>query len=258
MSAIRTLAAAVTAGLPLERAIQVSAVPDGEERAIVDTIIDFARHTGVPRAGVLAALADSVDASERRARAITTGSASARQTARILTLLPFATAIGAQSFGFDVFAVVTSTPLGWACLVVGTALAVVAQWWMRRIREELFNPAPHVGLILDLAAGVARTSAVSPSTVERLRHLAVAWGTVAEMEVIDSCRRLSRETGVPISGLLAVSAATKRHRAHDRVAEELELLPGKLLAPVGACLFPAFVVMTVIPVVASMMSGWSN
>ncbi|MEY4477625.1 MAG: hypothetical protein RJA31_1129, partial [Actinomycetota bacterium] len=38
------------------------------------------------------------------------------------------------------------------------------------------------------------------------------------------------------------------------VEHALELLPGRLLGPVGVCLFPAFIATTVIPVVVSMVT----
>ena len=258
MTAIRTLAAALDAGLPLERALEISAISDHADRKIVSAILEFARHTGAPRATSLGSVADARDFSERCDRAVTTGSATARQTTRILALLPFATAIGAQVFGFDVVTVLVSTPLGWVCLALGAGLSLIAQWWMRRIRESLFRPAVNVGLVMDLAAGVARTSALTPSVLDRLRDLATVWNTTTEIEDVMRSQRLARETGVPIAGLLEVFASTARHRVHVRVLDEIELLPGKLLAPVGACLFPAFVVMTVIPIVASMASSWSR
>lgn len=257
MSAVRTLAAALGAGLPLDIALGLGGGL-GDERTVVDDIVEFAKHTGVPRVAALTALADSLDERERRERAIETGTASARQTARILAVMPAATVIGAQLFGFDVVTVLVGTPIGWACLGFGAALSVIAWWWMRRIRESLYRPAIHAGLVVDLAAGIAQSTSITEPRRLALRRIAESWGTGSECGVIDDYRSLSRETGVPVVGLLAVEAGQIRRRAHARVLHELELLPGRLLPPIGACLFPAFVVTTVIPVVVTMATGFTR
>jgi pilus assembly protein TadC len=57
---------------------------------------------------------------------------------------------------------------------------------------------------------------------------------------------------VPVSHLLSIAAAQSRADAQHRVSYAIELLPTKLLAPVGTLLLPAFVITTVIPVVASL------
>ena len=258
MSAIRTLAAALSAGLPMDRAKALCVLTDKTQRTAVEQILDFAHHTGAPRNAALNALADSVDSARARDRAVSTGSAAARQTSRILTALPLATTAGAQLFGFDVVVTLLSTPLGWGCVAIGTGLSFVAHRWMNRIQRMLVRPPVHTGLVLDLSAAVARTSGLTAASVTRLHDLAAAWNTEEELTDIDTCRRLSRETGVPVAGLLDMFASLFRQRASEQVAEAIELLPGKLLAPVGACLFPAFVVTTVIPIVASMATGWSR
>ncbi len=258
MSAIRTFSAALSAGLPIDRAKDVSAIANDDHLATVEQILDFAQHTGAPRTAALDALADSIDSAFARDRAVTTGSATARQTTRILTALPVATAAGAQLFGFDVVVTLVSTPLGLGCATVGAGLTIGAHKWMNRIQRSLIRPSPHTGLVLDLSAAAARTSGLNPTTANRLRDLGAAWHTEDELTDVDNCRRLSRETGVPVAGLLDTFALLVRQRAGEQVAEAIELLPGKLLAPVGACLFPAFVVTTVIPVVASMATAWTR
>ncbi len=256
MSGIRVLSAGLTAGLPLERALALSDIGGEAERGSVADILELARHTGVPRARVLTDLADSLDEAESRVGAISAASASARQTIRILTLLPLATAVAAQWFGFDVIRVLTATPLGWTCLVLGTGMTVAARKWMASIQKRMPNPSHHLGLILALAAGIARSSGLTATHRQALSQLAQKWGTEAELDEIDRHRRLSGETGVPIAGLLTVEAELVRRRASASVRHAIELLPGRLLAPVGACLFPAFIVTTVIPVVASMIGDF--
>jgi tight adherence protein B len=127
---------------------------------------------------------------------------------------------------------------------------------MVNIQQRMPNPSAHLGLILALAAGIAVSSGLTRAHRQALANLAQKWGTEAELDDVDRHRRLSRETGVPVAGLLIVEAELVRRRARAGVRHAIELLPGRLLAPVGVCLFPAFIVTTVIPVVASMIGDF--
>lgn len=254
MSRVRALAAGLSAGLPLDRALDVSGIALDPAREVVKSIVDFSRETGVPRAVALAALADSIDEAARRERAISTGSATATQTSRILIFLPAATAIGAEVFGFNVVATLMTTPVGWGCVIVGVGLNVVAAGWMKRIRSSVPRPPLNTGLVLDLAAAVSQSSGLTQRHVEQLALYAREWQTDVELAHIERYRALSRETGIPISGLLLTDASLIRLTARTDVEHALELLPGRLLGPVGVCLFPAFIATTVIPVVVSMVT----
>jgi tight adherence protein B len=256
LTAVRVLAAGLSAGLPLARALEISELGDGPERRVVDSIIEFARATGVPRASALTALADSLDESTRRERAIDIGSATAHQTTRIMLVLPLATAVGAELFGFGVVQVLITTPVGWVCACLGVGLNVLASVWMSRIRAAVPRQPLNAGLALDLAAAVATSSGLTYTHLERIAGLAREWNTETEMDDILRHRAVSRESGIPVAGLLKTEAQLVRYATKNSALHAIELLPGKLLAPVGACLFPAFVLTTVIPVVTSMVGNF--
>lgn len=256
MSDIRTFAAALGAGLTTERALSLSELPSGPVSDAVDDILRISRETGIPRVAALLALADSLDESDRRTHRVELGSASARQTQRILLGLPVATALGAEFFGFRVVPILVTTPLGWVCALTGIGLSVLAWRWMERIRSAIPNPPLHVGLVTELAAGIARSSALSETSRRTLAERATAWGTFAEINGIDRHRQLSRDTGVPVAALLELEARRVREAAQRSVTEAIELLPGRLLMPIGSCLLPAFVATTVVPIVASMATNF--
>ena len=258
MSSVRILAAGLGAGLPLPRALALSALDDETERDTVTDILEFSRHTGAERVAVLTALADSREESIRRERTIDTASAATRQTTRILLALPAATALGAELFGFAVFEVLFGSPVGWLCIVFGVILNVMAVRWMASIRASIPRPPRNIGLVLELAAAVAVSSGLTNRHLDQLALRATAWETDVEFRAIGKYRALSRETGVPVSGLLTMEAGQVRATARADVELAVELLPGRLLGPVGACLFPAFIVTTVVPVVASMVGKLSS
>ena len=258
MSAVRVLASSLSAGLPLPRALEISELSTQAERQVVDAIIEFARETGVPRAAALTALADSLEEAAHRERAIEIGSATARQTTRIMLALPLATALGAELFGFGVIRVLATTPAGWLCAILGVGLNIAASGWMRRIRAAVPRPPLNAGLALDLAASVSASSGLTPAHLERIADLAREWKTDNEMDDIHRHRALSRETGIPVAGLLTTEARLVRYSATTSAQHAIELLPGNLLGPVGACLFPAFILTTVIPVVAAMVGDFAT
>ncbi|CAB4594780.1 unannotated protein [freshwater metagenome] len=245
-------AAALGAGLPLETARRMSKVENSLNAEIVDAVIGFSRSTGAPRKGVLTALADALDDSEQRERQITVGMVSAIATTRVLCALPGVTAVAAEMFGFPVIVFLLTTLSGFACLVTGTALVLGSWRWMLRIRRSIPHPPVETGLVLDLAAALCRSSTIRAEQVHALTQLAERWGTVDEIPQLDDSIRMSRTHGVPVSHLLSIAAARSRADAKHRVSYAIELLPTKLLAPVGTLLLPAFVITTVIPVVASL------
>ena len=255
MSAIRALAAALSAGLALDRAIAMTEIDADPHWATVGKVLQLARETGVPRHDALVALADSVDAAAERDSAVKIGAAAARQTSRILFALPVVTLVGAEAFGFPVLSFLIGSALGWGCLVVSIALCFGAWRWMARIRAAVPTPPTHTGLVLTLAAGIARTSALGADTMALLTALSTEWETGSEIAAIERSRSLSRDTGIPIAGLLTIESGGVRRQAVDRTRHAIELLPGKLLAPVGLCIFPAFILSPVIPVIAGMATA---
>ena len=256
MSDIRTFAAALGAGLTTERARALSELPSGPISDAVDDILCISRETGIPRVAALMALADSLDESDRRTHRVELGSASARQTQRILVGLPVATALGAEIVGFRVVPILVTTSLGWVCVVMGVSLSVLAWRWMERIRSAIPNPPLHVGLVTDLAAGISRSSALSETSRRTIAERATAWGTVTEIDGVERHRQLSRETGVPVAALLELEARRVREAVQRGVTEAIELLPGRLLMPIGLCLLPAFVATTVVPIVVAMATNF--
>ena len=252
MSPVRVFAAALGAGVPLDAARGMSGVEGSPNAETVNDVVSFSRATGVPRTSALTALANALDDSDQREREIVVGMATANATTRVLCALPAVTALAAELFGFPVIVFLLTTLTGILCLVSGTTLVLGSWVWMRRIRRKIPRPSIETGLALDLAAALCGSSTIRNEQVRALTQLAERWGTVDEISQLDQSIRLSRAHGVPVSHLLSIAAAQTRADAKHRVSYAIEMLPTKLLAPVGILLLPAFVITTVIPVVASL------
>ena len=76
---------------------------------------------------------------------------------------------------------------------------------------------------------------------------------------LESCLRPGWEDGASPAALLAATAASLRAGRHARDEEAAERLAVRLVLPLGACHLPAFVILGIAPVVASvgmsMLSG---
>lgn len=92
-----------------------------------------AERSGAAFATIVERLADSLRADESVRRQVAAGLAGTRSTARLLAALPlFGTALG-YGVGADPLTFLTATPIGWVCLLVGLALAVIGLEWVERL-----------------------------------------------------------------------------------------------------------------------------
>lgn len=251
MNPVRVLAVALRAGLTLDAARAASGVSGSQHEESVNSVVRFSRITGAPRARALLALADALDDADQRERDITIAMASARATTRVLLALPAVTAVSAEFFGFAVITFFVSTPLGPVCLTVGAALTAIAWRWMKTLRDKIPHPPVETGLVLDLAASLSVTATIRGEQRNALNELAEQWGTTGEITHLDSAARVSRVHGVPVVHVLEMEALRSRAESRHTVRHAVELLPTAQLAPVGVCLLPAFVITTVIPIVAT-------
>jgi tight adherence protein B len=246
------MAVALRAGLTLDAARTASGVSGSPHEESVNSVVRFSRITGAPRAPALFALADALDDADQRERDITVAMASARATTRVLLALPAVTAVSAEFFGFTVLAFFVSSPLGLVCLGVGATLTAIAWRWMTVLRDKIPHPPVETGLVLDLAASLSSAVTIRREQRNALNELAEQWGTSGELDRLDSAARVSRTHGVPVVHLLQMEALRSRAESRHTVRHAVELLPTAQLAPVGVCLLPAFVVTTVIPIVATL------
>lgn len=232
------------------------APPDGADTdpvgVLVRDTLDLSRTTGAPRARVLRIVADAVDDALGSVRDVELASITARQSALVLTALPVATSVLAELFGFPVLAFLVGGAVGWLCIAVGSAALYLGWRWMARLRRSIVAPPLATGLLANLVAEVIASSGLRADTGDWLRDRANEWGTGHEWAAIADLRSRARETGAPVAGLLEVAATEERRTARFAVRAAIEALPGRMLAPLGACLLPAFIALTVIPAVAGM------
>ena len=165
--------------------------------------------------------------------------------------------------------------LGIACIVViPRAARRLESRAARTRREELERQAP---LLADLMAAILASGAPmrfalatagdaigSPMT-EAIRPVVAAidlgaeptaaWGsvsTVAALEPVAAAVIRSAESGAPISTVLTRIAEDMRRDRHSAVEVAARSAGVRAVAPLAACFLPAFLLMGVVPVVASL------
>lgn len=247
---IRFLASALEAGLPA--VVHATTTPDSFETEIVRDVLAIARITGTPRPRLLRVIADGIDDNVAITREATLAAVAARHSAVVLAALPAVTAVLASLFGINSLGFLIGSPLGVICLVVGIGLTVVGWRWMARLRRSVRAPSLATGLVIDSVAEVVAAAALSAEARDAFTEVVSRWGSSDEWEAIEDLRGQSRQTGVPVAGLLRNAARDCRRRALFDVREVIENLPGRMVIPLGVCLFPAFVTLTVVPAVAGM------
>lgn len=167
--------------------------------------------------------------------------------------------------------------LGVACIaVVPRAARRLESRAARTRREQLERQAP---LLADLMAAIlasgapmrfaltAAGEAIGSPMVEAIRPVVAAidlgaeptsaWGSVsavAALEPVAVAVIRSTESGAPISTVLARIAEDMRRERHRAVEVAARSAGVRAVAPLAACFLPAFLLMGVVPVVASLAS----
>ena len=245
---LRRLAATLDAG--------VARLDDRGGDDVVSDILEIARETGAPRTRVLRLVADALDSNLELEREAIIAAASARHSAVVLTALPVFTLIVTEFFGMRALAFLLGGPVGWLCLAVGVGASVGGWTWMARLRRRIPVPSPATGVLGDVVAEILSVAGLRTDTENALRACGERWGFLDEWTAITDIRSASRETGIPVAGLIRADADERRRSARFTVREAIERLPGQMLIPLGVCLFPAFVTLTVVPAIAGMAQGF--
>ncbi len=188
-------------------------------------------------------------------REVTVALAAPTLTARLVLVLPLVGILFGLLLGFDTIRVLVATAAGWACLGVASALLFGASRWNARLvrRAQPKDLAP--GLVFDLVAiavsGGASLERALGSVTETARRYEVpaALDDLALLAVLD----LSRRAGVPAAALLRGEALERRREASATAQAGARSLGIALMVPLGVCVLPAFMVLSVVPLLLAVL-----
>lgn len=258
------LAAAVAAGSPAghelaERIARVAADAPPEERTAWQAVAAawrVATEAGAPLAPTLRELAGTLRALAQTARDIEVALAGPTATARVVIALPLVGLGLAALLGVNALGVLLTTPSGWCCLIGGVVLIVLALRWISRMVRAASRLDPTPGLGLDLLAialgGGAGAVRAETLVADALRDAGLAAGSADDGAELLA---FSRDAGVPAAALLRAEAGERRRTERAEAAARAARLETRLLAPLGLCVLPSFVLLGVAPVLLALLSS---
>lgn len=224
----------------------------GDGWAELSAAWSIAATVGAPLGDVLRGIADALQDAEATGDDVRIALAEPASTARLMLWLPLVGVLLGVALGFDTLVILTTSPLGLACLVGGAMLTLLARIWTTALVRRA-QPAPGVpGMGAELLA-VALTGGASIARARQLladEQIGGAEDTAGQDRVL----RLSQSAGIPAVELLRAHAAESRRasRVQGRVAAAR--LGSRLLLPLGACTLPAFLLLGVAPLILSVFS----
>jgi len=229
-----------------------------------------AAEAGAPLAPTLRDFAASLRDLAQAQRDITVALAAPVATARLVMALPLIGVLFGMVLGFNTLGTLFTTPIGWACLVLGSGMMWLASRWSRRLVRSAQPRDLTPGLEFDLTAiavsgggSLDRARASVAAATERFGAPAPSTSSgsgtvpVAEPSDLDAVLDLSRRAGVPAAELLRSEASERRRAARADVQEQAQALSIRLMLPLGVCVLPAFMVLGVVPLLVSVIASTS-
>lgn len=112
---------------------RVAALPGAEGLGDVASAWQVSQRSGASLATALGQVAESARARQSALHVVRAELSSARATARLVAVLPFAVLTLTSGVGAEPWAFLLAHPAGLACLGVGAALVLGGLWWLERI-----------------------------------------------------------------------------------------------------------------------------
>jgi tight adherence protein B len=254
-----TVVADVRAGLSIPDAIgsAASAEPSTTRSAWTGLAAawDVATEAGAALAPTLREFAGSLRDLAQAQREIGVALAAPTATARLVLALPLVGILFGMLLGFDTLGVLVTTPPGWICLAVGAGLLLGASRWNRRLVRRARPRELTPGLGFDLMAIAVSGGASLDRAVRSVTKTVERFGlrTAVEDAEIADVLELSRRAGVPAADLLKSEANECRRNALATAQSSAQALGVRLMIPLGVCVLPAFMVLSVAPLLIAVL-----
>ena len=257
-AALRGIGGRVASGVPVVDALSQAG---GPEWRLLAAAWQLAEETGSPLAPALDRISAglrSLAALQERRSVVMSGP---RATVRLVTSLPPVALVLGWALGFDPTPVLLS-PIGAVLVAGGTLLLGVGAHWSRELTRRVQGADRVAGAAFDLVwiavGGGNRPDAAVRRVLDVVDRFDVRWvpfdDFLHDARLRTSLRRAER-LGVPVRSVLLDEAAATRARSIAELERAAERLGVRILLPLGLCVLPAFMVLGVLPVVISMVTG---
>ena len=252
-------AAAASIGEPVATAI-MSASADAHGASphwgVLAAAWSVAAESGAPLAASLRELGAALRDEAQLMREVQAALAGPMASARLVLALPFIAMLFGTTLGFDTIGVLVGNPVGIACVVAGAALLWAGRRWSAALTERATRAEADAGLELELLA-IAMSGGASVDRARRLVHEAIGSAGLASSSggAADEVIALAARAGAPVAELLRAESARLRRVARTAGAARAAALGVRLMLPLGACVLPAFVLLGVVPLLVSVVTG---
>ncbi|MGW4927987.1 type II secretion system F family protein [Agromyces sp. NPDC004153] len=260
VAVLRAAAAAAAGGASVPAAIasaRAGASRTSTRWAILGAAWEVAVESGAPLASGLRELAGALRDEAQLRREVGTALAGPVSSARLVLALPLIAVVFGAAFGFDTVGVLFGNPLGVACVGGGVLLLWAGRRWSRSLVARATSSEAERGLELELVAmALSGGAAVERARAIVREALASVGGTAASVaDDIDGVIAVAARAGAPVADLLRAEAARRRRSARADGAARAAALGVRLMLPLGVCVLPAFVLLGVVPLIVSVVTG---
>jgi tight adherence protein B len=218
--------------------------------------VDVATGSGAPLAGALRDLASALRDLGQTQRDRESALAGPRTSARMVLALPAVGILFGVLLGFDTLHVLFATPAGLACLGVGGGLLLAARGWNRALLRRAAPRERMPGLAIELVAVAMAGGGSAPGALRRVTDACGRFGLDApDPAATASVLFLAQRAGVGTAELLRAEAEQSRRDARSAAQAASASLGVRLMAPLAVCVLPAFMLLSVAPLVMSILSS---
>ena len=243
-------------GVDLDKAIEhIGGIP--QDASGLRYLLEVARDAGSKVAYEIDVVADLFMFKERSLQRIAVAHASPKASARLVIWLPLLTLGLAQLVGMNILEAITTKPILLLSLGFGLLLLLLAKILSARLikRAKPVDSAIGfylMGVALESSGGASLNQAQNRATD---LYLSV-FGSIPSNEELTAMAQVAllvEETGARVGDLLRRQAEQLQREALVSAEIKIEKLSVRLMVPLGLAVLPAFLFMTVIPLMVSML-----
>lgn len=242
-------------GVPIDKALKhVGGVPADRE---IRYLLQLCQQVGSAVANELEQVANIYSYRQQALERLKVNQAGPKASARLVIWLPLITLGLAQLSGLAVFESFLRAPVLLFSLSLGIVLLAIARLVSNRMVAAAQPKADPAGLLL-LGVALASSGGAELGVAKRLalgefRRVFQAEPDERELRALAEIEMLVAETGARVADLLRRQAGLLQRGIITESELVIEKLSVKLLLPLGLVVLPAFIFITLVPLMVSML-----
>jgi len=243
-------------GVDLERAIEhIGGIPEGPSG--LSYLLEVAKDAGASVANEIDVVADLFTFKERSLQRIAVAHASPKASAKLVLWLPLITLVMAELAGMNVIGALITKPIMLLSLSFGLMLLLIAKSLSNRLIKRAKPKDTNIGfylmgVALESSGGASLNQAQNRATDIYVKVFGANPATV-ELKAMAQVALLVEQTGARVGDLLRRQAEQLQRESLTASEIQIEKLSVRLMLPLGLAVLPAFLFLTVIPLMFSML-----